>query len=259
MTCNADQRNTRKHWIAIILKNVLGLSIVSAFATTGFCLNTAGDDSSSHSKVPERCVRIIYMVSKDREMKKEYVKAVEKAAQSVQKWYAEKLGGRTFRLHDPIVEVVKSDKGAMWFTENPNDSHRDNWGFLNTLAETKRLCDYEKNREQFVYVVYSDGPGDKGRAIPGFVYLPEDDLLGLVGNHPTQKDVQRWVGGLAHEVGHGLGLKHPKDTKKDYTAIMWAGFYGEYPERAYLTDEDRKILSESPFTQAPDKDSAEGK
>ena len=39
--------------------------------------------------------------------------------------------------------------------------------------------------------VYSDGPGNKGRAFKGFAYLPEDDLLGLVGRHPTQKNPVR--------------------------------------------------------------------
>jgi hypothetical protein len=249
----------RKSWTHVALRNVLGLLAFSVFETTVFCFAAPGDDSSQKSKAPERCVRVIYMVSKDREVKREYVQAIEKAARSVQTWYAVQLGGRTFRLHDPVVEVVKSDKEAKWFTENPNKSLKDNWGFLNTLAETKRLCDFERNRERFLYVVYSDGPGNKGRAMPGFVYLPEDDLLGLLGKHPRQKDPRRWVGGLAHELGHGLGLKHPEDTKKHYSAIMWAGFYGKYPKGAYLTDEDKNILSESPLIQAVNEDSTEKK
>ncbi len=91
----------------------------------------------------------------------------------------------------------------------------------------------------------------QGRAIPGFAYLPEDDLLGLVGKHPTQKDPVRWVAGMGHELGHALGLPHPRDTKKHYDALMWAGFYGKYPDHCYLTDEDKAILARSPFIMAP--------
>ena len=28
---------------------------------------------------------------------------------------------------------------------------------------------------------------------------------------------------------------------------MWAGFYGKYPDKTYLTDDDKQILMRSPF------------
>ena len=52
---------------------------------------------------------------------------------------------------------------------------------------------------------------------------------------------------MGHELGHALGLPHPRDTKKHYDALMWAGFYGKYPDRCYLTDEDKIILARNPF------------
>jgi hypothetical protein len=85
------------------------------------------------------------------------------------------------------------------------------------------------------------------RGTSGVTCLPEDDLLGLVGKHPTQKNPARWVGGLGHELGHAFGLPHPADTVRDADAIMWAGFYGKYPDKAYLTESDKKILLQSPF------------
>lgn len=77
--------------------------------------------------------------------------------------------------------------------------------------------------------------------------LPEDDLLGLVGKHPTQKNKLRWIAGLGHELGHAFGLSHPKDTKKHRDAIMWTGIYGKYPDKTYLTKQDKQILMRSPF------------
>ncbi len=81
--------------------------------------------------------------------------------------------------------------------------------------------------------------------------LPEDDLLGLVGQHPEQKDVKRWIAGLGHELGHAFGLEHPRDTEKYGDTIMWMGIYGKYPDKTYLTPEDKGILMKRPFFFRP--------
>jgi len=112
-------------------------------------------------------------------------------------------------------------------------SNRDDWGFNNTLAEAGRLVGARYNDPHFIWVLYSDGPGNKGRGGSGVTCLPEDDLLGLIGKHPTQKHPARWVYGLGHELGHAFGLPHPADIVRDKDALMWAGFYMEHPENAY--------------------------
>ncbi len=203
----------------------------------------AGDDIVAELKR----VRVVYLVSRDREEVAEYTAAVEHAILDLQKWYAKQLGGPTFRLHDPVVEVVRSERLADWFYSNPNGTHQDNWGFNNTLDEAKRILGAKHNDPDFVWVIYSDGPGDKGRGGSGVTCLPEDDLLGLVGRHPTQSDKLRWIAGLGHELGHAFGLPHPTDTKKHADAIMWTGIYGKYPDDTYLTEEDKQMLMRSPF------------
>lgn len=196
---------------------------------------------------PSKTVRFIYLVSKDRKLNPEYQKAIEVAAKSIQSWYKKQLNGYTFRLTTPIVQVLYSNKNADFFYTNPNGQDEDDWGYNNTFAEVERLIGAKHFDKNYVYVIYSDGPGNKGRGGSGVCIMPEDDLLGLIGKHPEQKDVKRWIAGLGHEGGHAFGLGHPKDTDKDADAIMWGGIYGKYPDKTYLTEEDKEILSENPF------------
>ena len=219
------------------------ISLMSFLLGAGHSDVRAGDGAETHL----RRVRMVYLVSSDCVENAEYTAAIGQAILSLQKWYGQQLGGPTFRLNDPVVEVLKSARPAVWFYENPNGESKDVWGFNNTLDEAKRLCGAKQNDPTFVWVVYSDGPGNKGRGGGGVACLPEDDLLGLVGKHPTQKDRLRWIAGLGHELGHAFGLPHPSDTKKDADAIMWAGIYGKYPDKTYLTDADKRLLMRSPF------------
>jgi hypothetical protein len=205
-----------------------------------------------------KTVRVVYLVSKDRSERADYRTAVERAIEEIRLWYGRQLNGPTFRLHSPVVEVVHAAEDASWFTANPNGRNRDDWGFNNTLAEAHRLLGARLEDPNYVWVVYSDGPGDKGRGTSGFAYLPEDDLLGLIGKHPTQKEPARWVGGLGHELGHAFGLPHPADTVRDADALMWAGFYGKYPDHAYLTEPDKRTLLRSPFFFEADGKSVAG-
>lgn len=76
---------------------------------------------------------------------------------------------------------------AEWFYGSPNGSHQDNWGYNNALDEAKRLLGSQHNDPNFVWVIYSDGPGDKGRGGNGVTCLPEDHLLGLVGKNPLRR------------------------------------------------------------------------
>ena len=199
------------------------------------------------NKLKPKTVRFIYMVSKDRKYNAQYGGAIAMAAKSIQAWYKKQMNGYTFKLYDPIVETIYSNKNADFFYSNPNGDNKDNWGYNNTLKEAERLIGAKHFDENYIYIIYSDGPGDKGRGGSGVCIMPEDDLLGLLGKHPTQKEINRWIAGLGHEGGHAFGLPHPVDTKKDNDALMWSGIYGKYPDNTYLTPQDKEILSKSPF------------
>ena len=203
--------------------------------------------NNNSGEFENKSVRIIYLVSSDREVDNDYLLGIEKAAISVQNFYQKELNGITFKLNNPIVEVLKCDKKANYFYTNPCDDNPANWGYFNTYNEVNKLLRVEFNDTNYTWVIYSDGPGNKGRGGSGVCVMPEDDLKGLVGKHPTQPDIDRWHGGLAHELGHAFGLNHPSSPENHPKAIMWTGIYGYYPDLAYFTDEDKIILKSSIF------------
>ena len=114
------------------------------------------------AKPRPKSVRIVYLVSADRSVREDFRKGIETAAKDLQGWYGRQLGGPTFRLNDPVVEVVKSDKEAKWFYSHPNGDNKDDWGFNNGLAEARRLVGARQGDPQYVWVIYSDGPGNQG-------------------------------------------------------------------------------------------------
>lgn len=197
--------------------------------------------------IQKKSVRFIYLVSADRQYKYEYRIGIQNSALSVQAFYKQQLNGRTFRLNEPIVEVVYSDKNADYFYSNPSHADKDNWGYYNAYNEVNKLIGATLFDTNYIWIIYSDGPGDKGRGGSSVSVMPEDDLLGLIGKHPIQKNIERWYGGCAHELGHALGLSHPSQTDIHPKAIMWTGLYGYYPNEAYFTEEDKQILMNSPF------------
>lgn len=194
-----------------------------------------------------KSVRVIYIVSADRDENPAYTQAIRTAAVSVQEYYRQQLGGVTFRLSDPVVEVVKSDKDASWFYGNVTHGGPDNFGYNNTLAEAQRILGTKHDDPNFVWVIYSDGPGSSGRGGGGVCIMPENDLLGLLGKRHNYPDPRRWIGGFAHELGHAFGLDHPRDTKKHAKSLMWAGFYDYCPDGTYIGDDDKARLLKNPF------------
>ena len=80
------------------------------------------------------------------------------------------------------------------------------------------------------------------------------DLEGPVGGTIQcgyERDKWGYLGGVAYSMGRAFGLPHPPGCNEDpdscdWSALMTTELFYDYPDM-YLTDEDVRILMESPF------------
>lgn len=141
----------------------------------------------------------------------------------------------------------------------PGETH-DNPGSTTTWViypHVEEACDE--------YHQLGDTGHELGRGGWGLTILGRDDVEGLTdpggeyyfcGEGPHNNSLTRWMGGLAHELTHALGVTdHPPGCDEglpscDYPALMSVG-YTAYPD-TYLRDDEKAILRGSPFiTQLP--------
>ena len=213
---------------------------------------------------PQPVVRVLYVVPADREFRSDYSQAIRRATEHVRWWYQQQLDGLTFSLNSPVPEKCRMTQ--------PHDFYvRYSWERV--LDGVQHCAPVQGFTSETVWVIYSDvlgcapdgsvgswedGYGQLGRGGPGLTMLGGLDLEGLTepGDYidcdegPYPGPLGRWIGGLAHELGHAFGLPHPPGCDEglpscDQEAMMQRG-YVTYPN-TYLRDDDKAALRASPF------------
>ena len=228
--------------------NVLGalIAAVAYFYNAG-AFGTADTDG---------VVQVIYAIPSDRQHDTRYEIAIKDAILHTQDWYSEQLGGRTFAIDDPAPLICE--------VENPSEYYEGKDGWNRAITAVQHCAPVQHWSDEHVWAIYidvkfdCDGGGELGQGAAGIAIIHGGDLEGLL--NPTNfslcpgyppRGKYGWIGGLAHELGHALGLDHPPGCDEgldhcDIDALMWLGFHRKYPE-TYFTDEDIAILKSSPF------------
>lgn len=190
-------------------------------------------------------VRLAYLIPSDRTYDPDVAWGMERAARHLQIFYQQQLGGdHTFTLHNPVVEVVRSDKPASYFAPN---------AFYGVGDEVKTLLNAMGDGLANVWAVYFDVvPTSATGGLTGLATLPHGDVLGIKGGDLTQP-ISRWVGGLGHELGHAFGLPHPdgcdaNQSLPDCNSLMYLG-YLTYPN-TYLAAVQKPLLTNGPFVSS---------
>jgi len=264
---------------------VAAVSSLAASGITGGCGDGSGfcpQDDTSRAQMAtfihralnmtpsEKVVRVLYAVPSDREFRSDYSQAIRRAMEHVRWWYQQQLDGLTFSLNSPVPEKCRMSQ--------PHDFYA-RYSWQRVLDGVQHCAPVEGFTSETVWVIYPDvdtecsptgsagdgidGYGELGRGGPGLTILSADDLEGLsepgdyiyCGEGPYPGPLGRWIGGLAHELGHSLGLAHPPGCDEglascDYASLMHLG-YVTYPA-TYLRDDEEAILRASPFIKAHD-------
>jgi len=209
-------------------------------------------------------VRAMYLVPTDRAANPAYATAIEGALLDLQQWYAGQLGGDTFALASPVVDIVSTSHTAAYYSTTPHPFPGTNYDFFFNVLDDATALGAKVDDPSYRWAVYIDaepGPGQQGgAALAGLTIIGAPDLVGLIGQDPLP--VGRWIGGLGHELGHTFGLPHPGDCvgvapaqcvygALDYSdsvvggALMQFG-YLTYPS-TYLLPEEKAFLQTTPY------------
>lgn len=197
---------------------------------------------------------MLYVRPSDRPYRSDYASAIQNVLPNIQSWYRDQLGGKTFHLHTAQPEPCALPHDSAYYLMG---------SWTKVLADVQGCAPVGYASPTVTWVLYVDvldscnDPGRLGAGTLGITMLPRTDLDGLVGQPVTDRcgwdasaPLNRWIGGLGHELGHALGLLHPPGCDAslptcDYGALMWTGFYS-YPS-AYLRPDDRATLLASVF------------
>ena len=142
---------------------------------------------------PHKTVRVFYVLPSDVALDSAYPKGIAGVMKSSQKYFLAQCKF-TFRLNEPVCEVVKSTHPRSWFA-----SVDDYWTIVNNgTDEVYRLvpsvkADSKRARWKIVIYVDAESPKDGGGGGGGWVGLPKHDADGA---KIYPKDSARWCGGM---------------------------------------------------------------
>ncbi len=173
----------------------------------------------------EHSVRFVWFVPTDVTYEDATVEAVERAAYNTRSWYRALLNGTTFRFDEAFpVEVVFGDHARIWYEERLNPFGWDPIWNANYWVdmEVKKKLSLEDWSLRYKVAIYMSAEGGGGSSV-GRVVVPQHDVDGIEAG---VKNVNRFWGGLAHELGHAFDLP---DASGDDGTIMSGALYA-YPD-----------------------------
>ena len=221
--------------------------------TTQFTTGTRSHSAPFATTLAAGSIRAVYAYPTDRTPSDEYRAAVQMAVEHIQGWYQQQLGGETFSIYDTSPQVCALPRASAYYLEDP-------WDRVQTDIQACVPAHFgDPDYDWVIYADVDDGcnlPGRLGAGWDSLTMLPRADLAGLTA-HDTGIDgcgqprpvypISRWIGGLAHEVGHTFNIPHPPGCEAglpgcDAAALMWQGYIA-YPATYFSAIERTRLLA----------------
>lgn len=212
-------------------------------------------------------VRIIYLVPSDKIINANYQSAIANAISSLQVFYRNQMGGElAFSLHSPSVEIYQTSHPASFYSTGTNARAGGFWESVLADGFSLTRSGFQDPNNRWIFFIDADPIcGQYTGGTSGVALLPANDLRGLTnqasvpacpGDPSGVVGVNRWIGGLGHEIGHALNLPHPPGCDSGscagggfaYNSLMYIG-YAYYPS-TYLLEENRTLLLAGGFFHA---------
>jgi hypothetical protein len=216
--------------------------IPSAFTLNGVTCTGSVTPTTAPTTGPSAAVgtvRVFYLKPTDVALDQRYPNGIAAVIQEAQRYYKQEFG-KTFKLNSTVVEVVDGEHDRNWYITTNCTGSDHYWCVVGNMhqelmrrfgisnPDSRWLCVGEISAEE------TNQSG--GGASPGWVVLSGHDADGAAGiNGP----MNRWYGGMVHELGHGFGL--PDSTSTDGTP-MSASFY-DYPDTHFSQAQKNAILA----------------
>jgi mannan endo-1,4-beta-mannosidase len=226
-------------WGETLINGNNGIKATSTAATV-FASNEPSDPGTPiNTGNPEHgTVRVFYMHPSDVAYDAAIPEGITGVMQEAQRYFQQELGV-TFKLNDPVVEVVEGEQERSYYENTPQWGEPYWYSVANMHIELRRRFDLgaPDNRWVIVGEISAEGEGAGGGANSGWVFLNEHDAEGAAGGRGGS--MGRWYGGMVHELGHAFGL--PDSTSTDGTP-MSASFYS-YPDCHFTEAQKSEILN----------------
>ncbi|WP_027345215.1 RICIN domain-containing protein [Hamadaea tsunoensis] len=187
---------------------------------------------------PARTVRVFWLKPSDVAYDQRYPDGIAAVMREAQNYYRQELG-KTFTLNSVVVEVVNGDHVRSWYENTPNGGDKYWWSVTNMQNELARKFALNNPDSRWLCVgeISAEGDGAGGGGSPGWVVLSGHDADGAAG--VSGQSMNRWYGGMVHELGHAFGL--PDAASTDGTP-MSASFYS-YPNTHFSQAQKNSILA----------------
>ena len=186
---------------------------------------------------PVRTIRAYWLKPTDVAYDQRYPDGIANVLREAQRYYRQELG-KTFALNNPVVEVVNGDHPRSWYETTPNGNECYWWVVFNMQQELMRKLGLRAPDTRWVNVgeISAEAACSGGGGGGGWVILSGHDADGAAG---IGGNMNRWYGGMVHELGHAFGL--PDSTSTDGTP-MSASFYS-YPNTHFSQAQKNQILA----------------
>ncbi len=221
-----------------VLAATAGIAAVGSGVLSGTAAAATGSTAGLAADPPTGTVRVFWLRPSDVTYDQRYPDGITGVMQEAQRFYRQELGV-TFTLNTPAVEVVNGDHDRAWYENTQNGDDPYWWVVFNMQQEllaklalrapdSRWLCVGEISAEK----QNVSGGGGGG----GWVILSGHDADGAAGINGA---MNRWYGGMVHELGHAFGL--PDSTSTDGTP-MSASLY-DYPNCHFSQTQKNGILN----------------